>query len=156
MTVNFQALVRGIRGKVLWAGAAVLACLTGCGDGSSAPGNATVYEVKGKILLPGGKPLSGGHVYFVPRDGALTPEAPIGPDGTFTLVSGPSGEGAPAGEYKIRIEPSDPSLFATTRPSNRRKTVPFSAKYLDEDSSGLKVAVKAEPNRLEPIILKSH
>ncbi len=98
--------------------------------------------------------MSGGHVYFVPLDGVLTPEAAIGPDGNFSLVSGPSGKGAPAGEYKVRIEPADPSQFASVRPVARKKGLPFSRKYLDEDSSGLKVAVKAQANRLEPFLLK--
>lgn len=154
MNVNFRSLLRAVQNKGVLMGAIASSCLSGCGDGSSAPGNATVYEVKGKVLLPGGKPLAGGHVYFVPQNGALTPEAPIGPDGTFSLVSGPSGEGAPAGDYKVRIEPSDPSLFTAAHVTARRRTLPFSPKYLDEDSSGLKVAVKAEVNRLEPFVLK--
>ena len=50
--------------------------------------------------------LSGGWIYFVRKAGDLpvTPSGVIGPDGTFSLVTGGSGEGAPPGEYKVRIE----------------------------------------------------
>ena len=143
-----------VRGVIVLTMAGLASVVAGCGDSSAAPRNTTVYEVKGRVLLPGGKPLSGGHVYFVPSDGVLTPEASIGPDGTFSLVSGPAGEGAPVGEYKIRIEPPDPSSFASALLTRGRKRLPFSAKYLDEDSSGLKVAVKAEANALAPFFLK--
>ena len=34
------------------------------------------------------------------------------------------------------------------------KKLPFDPKYLDEDSSGLKAVVKAEPNALEPFRLR--
>ena len=64
-----------------------------------------------------------------------------------------SGEGAPPGDYKVRVEPEDPSLISPKRPSAARK-LPFPQKYLDEDSSGLKVTIKAEPNTLQPILLK--
>jgi hypothetical protein len=144
-----------LRSIVAWAcfGPASLAVLSGCGSSNDAPRKVTVYEVKGKLLLPDGKPLSGGHVYFVPTDGALAPEAKVGADGSFSLVTANSGEGAPPGDYKVRVEPADPSLISPRRPTAARK-LPFPPKYLDEDSSGLKVTIKAEPNTLQPIQLK--
>ena len=45
--------------------------ITGCGDSSGAPPRVTVYEVKGQVLLSDGRPLSGGHVYFVSKQGAM-------------------------------------------------------------------------------------
>ena len=63
-------------------GLALLGSLSGCGR-SGAPEKLTVYEVKGKLLLANGKPLNGGHVYFVPTDeSARAPRrrsAPTGP-----------------------------------------------------------------------------
>jgi hypothetical protein len=131
-----------------------MAALAGCGDRAGAPQRVTVYEVKGTVLLADGKPLKGGHIYFVPQDGALTSEGKIGPDGIFSLVTGNSGDGAPSGDFKVRIEPEDPSLLPGPTPSARTRRLPFPQKYLDEDSSGLKVTVKAEANRLEPFRLK--
>jgi hypothetical protein len=140
--------------KATCAGIMLLATLAGCGDGTGGPAPVvTVYQVKGKVLLPDNKPLSGGVVYFVPKDGAMTSEGSIRPDGSFSLVTGTSGEGAPPGDYKIRIEPADPSLLPN-RNSHNRKKLPFPNKYLDEDSSGLLVTVKPESNVLDPITLK--
>lgn len=132
-----------------WAGVLVaLSMAAGCGHSDSLP-KLAVYEVKGQVLLPDGKPLPGGFVYFVPRAGdlPLTPSGEIGPDGTFTVVTGGSGEGAPAGEYKLRIE--TPQLRAAR---NKKPLIP--PRYQDEDSSGLVVTVRAEANHLDPIRLR--
>src|SRR5262249_44375894 len=97
------------------------------------------------------KPLPGGFISFVPKgELPVTPGAVIGPDGTFSLVTGGSGEGAPAGEYKIRVEAPE---FQRFDPRSRKKPL-LPAKYTDEDSSGLAIRVLAESNRLEPILLK--
>ena len=148
----------GTRGPLarggVWLGLATLAGIVGCGGGGSgAPATVKVYEVKGTVLLADGKPLGGGHVYFVPRDGAMTPDGRIGPDGTFSLSTGRSGEGAPPGDCKVRIEPEDKRLLAIASPTARRK-LPFSPKYLDEDSSGLTATVEPKANQLEPFRLK--
>lgn len=71
--------------------------LSGCGQSDSLP-KLQVYEVKGKVLLPDGKPLSSGFISFVPKgDLPLTPSAEIGSDGTFSLITGGSGEGGAGG-----------------------------------------------------------
>jgi hypothetical protein len=110
-----------------------------------------VYEVKGKVLLADGQPLTGGWISFVPKgDLSVTPSSPIGSDGTFALTTGGSGEGAPAGDYKVRVEA--PQLPGLQKP--RRRKPPFPLKYTDEDSSGLVVTVRTTANRLEPFVLK--
>lgn len=119
---------------------------TGC-HGSSFP-TATTYEVKGKVVLPNGKPLTTGRVTFVAADGLL-PQASgeIQPDGAFSLTTRVAGDGAAPGKYKVRIEPAGGK--------NRRANQPgFPVKYVDEDSSGLVVTVRSESNQLEPIQLK--
>jgi hypothetical protein len=140
---------------MLWLGVGALAGVAGCGA-SDAPPVVTVYEVKGAVLKADGKPLTGGRVYFVPNDGALTPEGTIGPDGTFSLATGRSGDGAPPGEYRVRVEPDGPSLVAaaTGRNPAKGKKLPFPPKYLDEDSSGLTARVEPRANLLEPFRLR--
>jgi hypothetical protein len=129
---------------VVWAG------LTGCRHSESLP-VLDVYEVKGKVLLADGNPLSGGWIYFVPKgDLPVTPSAVIGSDGTFSLSTGGSGEGAPPGEYKVRVEA--PQL--QQGPPKSKKKTPFPFKYCDEDSSGLLITVRPQSNHLEPILLK--
>jgi hypothetical protein len=119
--------------------------MNGCsGYTSSAP----TYEVKGKVLLANGKTLSAGRVTFLAADGLL-PQASgeIQPDGDFSLTTRNPGDGAAPGKYKVRIEPAESKKPGKKRPS-------FPVKYVDEDSSGLSVTVRAEPNQLEPFMLK--
>ena len=128
----------------------VAACagLAGCGKSDSLP-VVQVYDVQGKVLLANGKPLSSGQIYFVPKgDLPVTPSGVIGPDGTFSLVTGGSGEGAPPGEYKVRIESR---RFET---NGKVRKPQFPVRYNDEDSSGVLITVRAETNQLEPILLK--
>ena len=127
---------------IVWIG------LAGCQKSGSLP-TYPVYEVKGKVVLADGKPLTNGLIYFVPKGNLLvTPSAVIGSDGTFSLATGGSGDGVPAGDYKIRVE-------APQAPTGRKGAKPlFPFKYTDEDSSGLVLTVRAEPNQLEPIRLK--
>ena len=121
--------------------------LAGCNQSDSLP-RLDVYPVKGKVELGDGKPLSGGWIVLVPKgDLSVTPSGEIGPDGTFSVVTGGSGEGAPPGDYKIRIDA--PQL---KKDKNRRPLIP--PKFTDEDSSNLVITVRAEPNQLGPIRLK--
>jgi hypothetical protein len=121
----------------------------GCNGSADTLPTLKVYEVKGKVELADGKPLSTGSVYLVPKgDLAVTPNAQINPDGTFVVVTGGSGEGAPPGEYKVRIETAE----AHSNSKNKKPRVPF--KYTDEDSSGLVVTVRPESNVLEPFKLR--
>ena len=75
------------------------------GCGRSGPYRGSLYPVKGQVLLADGKPLPGGTVQFIPKDGGLPASGRIEEDGTFTLRS-KTGEGGAPGEYKVRIEPS--------------------------------------------------
>jgi hypothetical protein len=127
---------------------AALGAVAGCGSRDSLP-SLQVYEVKGRVLLPDGKPLSSGWVYFVPKgDLPITPSARLEPDGTFSVLTGGSGEGAPPGDYKIRVEAPQFGGAAKSRKA------PFPFKYTDEDSSGLVVTVEPRANHLDPFRLK--
>jgi hypothetical protein len=127
---------------------AVWAGVMGCSNSQALP-VLKVHEVKGKVLLADGKPLIDGWIYFVPNGAlTLTPSGRIGSDGSFSISTGGSGEGAPAGDYKIRIESP---LYQTTKKA-KKPVFPF--KYTDEDGSGIVVTVKPEPNQLEPLVLK--
>jgi hypothetical protein len=119
--------------------------LAGCSE--SYPALPT-YEVKGKVLLASGKPLSAGRVTFVAQQGKL-PEVSgvIQQDGSFALTTRSDGDGAAPGDYKVRIEPAG-------RKNARTGKLSFPSKYVDEDSSGLRVTVLPQANQLEPFTLK--
>src|SRR5947208_16649303 len=74
----------------------LVALVAGCGDRALQP--LPTHEVKGRVVLRNGKPLSAGRVVFVPVEG-LTPPASgaLGPDGSFTLTTREAGDGAAAG-----------------------------------------------------------
>jgi len=128
---------------------AASAGLSGCGGQSDSLPKLQVYEVKGQVVLADGKPLRSGVISFVPKGNlAITPSANIGPDGSFSLVTGGSGEGAPAGEYKVRVEAPE------FRPDPKTKKEIFPSKYSDEDSSKIEITVLPQENRLDPIQLK--
>src|SRR5271166_2991911 len=75
----------------------------GCGTGQySGP----VYPVEGQVVLANGKPLTGGAVQFIPKEGGMLAFGKIDRDGKFSLVSLDQRQGAAPGEYKVRIEPS--------------------------------------------------
>ncbi len=127
-----------VRTACLWLVAAVGLAVAGCGQSSFRSG--PDYPVKGKVLLAGGKPLRSGRVVFVSSETALSYAGPIGDDGGFELKQGDR-VGAPAGNYKVRIE-----IDETRLPKGRGKSanLPFPARYRDEDVSKLAVAVKAD------------
>src|SRR5208282_2249727 len=117
--------------------------LSGCGGPTySTP---PVYPVKGQILLSDGKPLTSGQGVEFPGK--------VGSDGRFSIKSG-AGDGAPEGEYKVRIDP-EPQPWSAGRAKKGAASLPFPAKYADDTTSDLKVTVKAGENDLEPIKLLS-
>ena len=136
-------ILRGLIGLVV---AAV--GLAGCGD-SGGISSGPIFSVEGRVLLASGKPLTAGRVTFVAKDGLIPPASgTIGPDGKFSLTTRELNDGAVVGDYKVRIEPP------ASREGSAVRSPKFPLKYVDEDSSGLVVTVRAEPNRLDPIRLK--
>jgi hypothetical protein len=137
--------------RTLAAGGASLAIgltLTGCSqNGPTSIG--TTYEVKGQVLLADGSPLPKGRVTFLPTEPGVVPASgEVGPSGEFSLTTKATDDGAMPGEYKVRIEP------AASLDRKKPTKPPFPLKYIDEDSSGIVVVVKAGANRLDPIRLK--
>jgi hypothetical protein len=126
--------------------------LAGCGAGGGLI-SSPAYPVKGQVLLSNGKPLTSGKVIFLPKEEKGMPATgEIGSDGTFALKTADNRDGAPAGVYKVRIEPSATALIKGGRIDTRN--LPFPAEYMDEDGeTGLTATVKAEATQLEPFKL---
>jgi hypothetical protein len=105
----------------------------------------TLYPVKGRVLLPDGKPLSTGRIVFVGGKSAITSgPAAIESDGTF-VVKGSSGDGLPEGDYRVRLEVDESKLPPSGGdPAKRNATLPFPPKYSDEDLSDLTATVKPD------------
>jgi hypothetical protein len=139
-------------GSLLSLALAILAVLPGCGGVGIS--TATAYPVKGKVLLADGSPLKEGKIIFLPKEANGMPaKGDIGPDGTFSLKTADDREGAPAGVYKVRIEPAASSASVKGGKLETAK-LPFPAIYTDEDGeTGLTATVKAESTQLEPFKL---
>ncbi len=112
----------------------------GCGGNNptSQLASARRYPVKGKVLLPDGKPLSSTRLIFTSTTTSLTAPTETDSDGTFAIKGDP--EGLPEGEYKVYLE------VLETKGTLKHPVLPFPGKYRDEDNSDLKVTVKPEPN----------
>jgi hypothetical protein len=79
----------------------MLLALAGCGGPKT-------YPVKGKVTLPGGKPLVGALVEFethLPDGKRITAQGETGEDGAFVLTTRELGAGAVAGEHKVIVSP---------------------------------------------------
>jgi hypothetical protein len=128
-----------------------LACLVGCGGGKGP----TLYPVTGKVLV-NGKPAHNATVVFHPTAGgaeAVKPHATVGADGTFSLTSFATGDGAPAGEYRVTVEwwqsPVKKAGDPDAPPVNQ-----LAAKYGKAESSGLVAQVQDGPTELKAFELK--
>jgi hypothetical protein len=132
---------------------AVLFLLGLAGCGGPGPYSGTLYPVKGQVLLADGKPLTGGMVHFIPKQGGLPASGKIEVDGTFSLKSLKTREGAAPGEYKVRIEPSAELLVKKGRATMK---LPFASKYREYDgNTGLRATIKAGETQLEPFRLEA-
>ena len=123
------------------------ATFSGCGEKFTPP---TVHPVKGQVLLADGKPLTTGVVVLVSKVAMEFP-GKVESDGHFSIKT-PAGDGAPEGEYRVRIEPE----ARGTAPGPVKKgppNLPYPMKYLDESTSGLTATVKPGENTLEPFKL---
>ncbi len=146
-TPRLSPLSLAVRGPNVKLGFLFLLGLAGCG------GQPTLYPVKGQVLLADGKPLNGGSVQFIPKQGGLPAVGIIGEDGTFSLKSLKTREGAAPGEYKIRIEPSAELLIKKGRTAQK---LPFASKYREYDgNTGLTAIIEAGTTQLEPFRLES-
>ena len=110
-----------------------------------------VYPVSGRVLIKG-QPAANAEVIFFGQDEvhqsemAPFPKASTDANGTFTVTSYESGDGAPAGEYRVTVTcrksaADDPEL---------REMAPnvVPQEYSDPNESPLLVTIKPEPNQL--------
>ena len=124
--------------------ALVLACGS-CGNRNR------IYPVSGRVTY-GGSPASGAAVFFH-RQGGDSINAPtilgiVQADGSFELVCGSQGTGAPPGDYDVLIE-----WRRVTGPGKPRpQTGPdrLKGRYADPNRPLLHATVEARANRLPP------
>lgn len=111
--------------------------LAGCGTPVAGP------EVKGKVVLEDGKPLTTGTVIFHPEDTAqVTARGPLDDAGVFQLLPDGGGmKGIKTGKYKV-------SILGTKKNPKDEYALPvwvIPEKYGDPKTSGLTAEVVDNP-----------
>ena len=125
--------------------AAALAC-TSCGTG--------IYPVSGKVTYKG-EPAAGAAVFFQ-RQGADLMNEPmilglVQPDGSFSVVCGDQGAGAPPGEYDVLVEWRPPSHQPKGLAPNTADRL--GGRYANPKNPRLHAEIKAASNNLPPFEL---
>jgi hypothetical protein len=119
---------------------------------SCSNGRKPVYPVHGQVLFEG-QPIPGALVVFHSQgaDGGTTEKsfAKAGPDGTFTLGTYESADGAPAGNYLVTVE-----LWLSSGTGDEGPTSRLPPRYANPNTSGLTATVEAGPTELKPFELK--
>ena len=128
--------------------AVVLACVS-CSRQESG-----IYPVSGEVTY-NGSPASGAAVFFYRRGGDSMNEhmtmSLVQEDGTFELVCGSLGKGAPPGEYDVVVEWKQVSGQIKGRPE--RGPDKLEGRYADPKHPRLQATIKAERNELPPFNL---
>jgi hypothetical protein len=113
-----------------------------------------LYPVSGTVTYRG-SPAAGATVFFQRRGvDPLRQQTIMGivkPDGSFTVVYGDRGEGAPSGEYDVLIEWKPRTHQAKGLSPQVRDRL--KGRYSDVRNPRLQAVVKAESNKLPPFEL---
>ena len=133
----------------------VVSCVTGALVLACASCNMNnIYPVLGKVTYKG-SPASGAVVFFFRQGSDFINKPPImsivQEDGSFELVCGSLGKGAPPGEYDVVIEWKQASQGSQARP--RHGPDKLKGRYADPKHPLLHATVEAKTNNLPPLEL---
>jgi hypothetical protein len=137
-----------VRKVVFCATAALLLACASCGN------RERIYPVSGKVTYRG-VPASGAAVFFQ-RRGSDADKGPtivgiVQEDGSFELVCGSLGKGAPPGDYDVLIEWKRSPGRGKRRPQMGPDIL--RGRYADPKRPLLRATVKAQSNSLPPFEL---
>jgi hypothetical protein len=125
------------------AAAILSAALAGCGTGG-------LYPVEGKVVWTDGSPateLANSMVYFDLPEQAIGASGQIQSDGSFTLTTSQPGDGATAGDYKVRII----EVGRKSKPGGEEGEMApgkIDIRYADPSTSDLVASVKPGKNEI--------
>lgn len=133
------------------AGIAIALPAGGCGKSD---GKRAVYPVTGKVLIDG-QPGTEARLFFSPTDTDVTapkPTAVADEQGNLIVTTYVTGDGAPAGEYKIGLEwPKIVNNFGRMQPGPDR----LGGKYKDIATSKWTVRITEGPNTIPDFDIKT-
>jgi hypothetical protein len=132
----------------------VLLCVTAALVLACASCSKSIYPVSGKVTFMG-SPASGAAVFFFRQGGESSNEPAImgivQEDGSFEVVCGSLGKGAPAGDYDVLIEWKRVSGQGQSRPQNGPDKL--KGRYADRKRPLLHATVEARATDLAPFEL---
>jgi hypothetical protein len=138
----------GVRKVVFCLVAALALACASCGNRNN------IYPVSGKVTYKG-SPAAGATVFFHRQGGdSMNDHMIMGivqEDGSFELVCGSLGKGAPPGEYDVLIEWKRVSCQSKGRPQHGPDKL--KGRYADPKHPRFHVVIKAEGNELGPFDL---
>lgn len=113
-----------------------------------------LYPVSGKVLFKGA-PAAGAAVFFYRQTTDPLREqmvmGVVGDDGSFELVCGPWGKGAPPGRYDVAVEWKP--VVGQRNGNPRRASDKLNGRYADLRHLLLHAVVEPRPNELPPFEL---
>jgi hypothetical protein len=113
-----------------------------------------VYPARGVVSFKG-KALVGAQIILVPQDdsfpNSVRPSATSQEDGSFSLGTFSTADGAPAGDYKAVVL-HYPVVGPKDNPVPGRNVLP--AKYARPETTDLRVTISADAEELPPLELK--
>ena len=115
----------------------LLVSLVGCGSG------ARTYPAGGRVTFPDGSPLDGGAVEFrsLDTDPSVSARGMINADGTFSLTTYESDDGAVEGKHQALIVPKRPDGHRWEELRFSGQPPPFDPRFQRFDTSGLTFTV---------------
>jgi hypothetical protein len=135
-----------------WAVMSAAMLLVGCGQAQE-PWE-KVYPATGVVKYQG-KPLAGAMITLIPEDASfpktVRPTAVTDADGEFEIGTYSSGDGAPAGNYKVLVL-HFPVEGSEEAPHAGPNDLP--AKYAKAETTDLKVTIDEEETALPPLELE--
>lgn len=152
MLTAFQ-LSRNSFGRVtILSGLVLSLAFSGCGRAKQ-PWE-TAVPVKGKVLHKG-KPVANAEISLFPEDESLPdsvrPRAKSDQNGEFVVWTYETGDGAPAGSYKVTVVHHE---IAVSKDTLVTKPNDLPRKYATRDSTDLQVTIGKQPTELPPLELK--
>lgn len=117
----------------------LLSCIAGCGDG--------LHSVTGHVTYEDGSPLDEGSVVAesVGQEKLIMAQANIRKDGSFEWGTTRSGDGAPAGNYRVIVVPRGLGDFD----QSQGMLPAVDKKFTSYETSGITFEVKPGRNTLE-------
>ena len=129
----------------------MISAIAAMGLGCHRSGELPTYEASGVVKLADGRVLDGGTVIFESVDHPVTARSVIDVDGSFSLGTYETGDGAVAGRHRVAVLPS----MQTDYDRDERRAPPMiDPGYKDLDSSGLEFSVSEDAPNVFEIVLQ--